>query len=119
MAVALPLPMAVHRSLDYETFKNAQQMSTVLQQLVLESGGDFRAMEPVMQALVQAAALTMVVNAHIKANAAPVWSLLQVVPLLAARGYDLIFRQLLSGELSPEVARHFAACSCPCGRAQL
>lgn len=74
-------------------------MSQAVQQIVAESGGSFQKLEPVMQAIVQAAS-TWLVKAcpHVRANSAPVLQLLPVVPLLTAQAYSLLFQQLLTGK---------------------
>lgn len=73
-----------------------------MQQIILESGGSFGKLEPAMQAVVQAAAMSVVQCPVAKANSAPVVGLLPVVPLLTAQGYSQVFDQLLTGEhISP------------------
>lgn len=74
-------------------------VSQAAQQIVVESGGSFKKLEPAMQAIVQAASTWLVVAcSHIRATCAPVLQLLPVVPLLTSQAYSLLLEQLLTGK---------------------
>jgi hypothetical protein len=94
------------------SFMDVTAASNICQQIVAESGGSFRDLEPAIQAMLQTIASRLVMSPCVLANSAPVLGLLPVVPLLASRAYwrlldDLILRK-----------QRVAACLTPHRRAQ-
>jgi hypothetical protein len=75
----------------------ARDLAIALQQVIAESGGTFEGLEPVWQALLQAAA-ELLVRSGASVTSGPVVGAVQAVPLLSADSYSTLLRRQLSGE---------------------
>lgn len=78
-------------------YKYAKRITDILQQILSESGGSFRKLEPSMQAVVQTAATTVIQCPDVRTSSSLVMGLLPMVPLLTSRSYSRVLDQLLTG----------------------